>query len=109
MSFDKGFWRKTTFADLSKLISKVIMPKKGRLNKEEYEREHSMGFKKRRRRHAAIESDINCLEHHGLSRCPDKGKDHFRRYAALGIFAYNLHRIGNFLIEKDKIELQVAA
>lgn len=109
ISFDKGFWRKITFADLSKLISKVIMPKKGRLSKEEYEREHSMEFKKRRRRHAAIESDINCLEHHGLNRCPDKGKDHFRRYAALGILAYNLHRIGKFLIEKDKIELQTAA
>jgi hypothetical protein len=109
MSFDKGYWRKGNFAGLSELISKVIMPKKGRLNKEEYEREHSMEFKKRRRRHATIESDINCLEHHGLNRCPDKGKDHFRRYAALGILAYNLHRIGNFLIEKDKIELQTAA
>ncbi len=50
--------------------------------------------------------NINCLEHHGLNRCPDKGKKHFRQYAALGILAYNLHKLGNILLEKDRKALK---
>lgn len=109
VSFDKGFWSKSNFAEISKLISQVIMPKKGRLNREEYEREHSAEFKIKRKRHAAVESDINALEHHGLNRCPDKGKEHFRRYAAIGVLSFNIHRIGNFLLEEDRKNQQKAA
>jgi hypothetical protein len=109
ISFDKGFWSKSNFAEISKIISQVIMPKKGRLNKEEYEREHNIEFIRKRKRHAAIESDINALEHHGLNRCPDKGKEHFRSYAALGIVSYNIHRLGNFLLEEDRINQKKAA
>jgi len=109
ISFDKGFWSKSNFAEISKIISQVIMPKKGRLNKEEYEREHNIEFIRKRNRHAGIESDINALEHHGLNRCPDKGKEHFRSYAALGIVSYNIHRLGNFLLEEDRINQKKAA
>jgi len=48
-------------------------------------------------KHSAVESNINCLEHHGLDRCPDKGYAAYCRYAGLGVLAYNLHRIGNNL------------
>lgn len=34
-------------------------------------------FKKLRNKHSAVESKINSLEHHGLDRCPDKGKRTF--------------------------------
>ncbi|MFQ5604351.1 MAG: hypothetical protein ACE5HS_13870 [bacterium] len=81
------------------------MPKKGRLNKEEYEREHAKEFKALRNAHAAVESDINSLEHHGLNRCPDKGLTNFKKYAAFGILAYNLHRLGNVLIEQEREQL----
>lgn len=109
ISFDKGFWSKPNFVELSKIIPQVIMPKKGRLNREEYEREHNIEFKKKRKRHAAVESDINALEHHGLNRCPDKGRKHFRRYAAIGVLSFNIHRIGNFLLEEDRKNQQKAA
>ncbi len=46
----------------------------------------------------AVESDINCLEHHGLNRCPDKGMRAYNRYVGLGVLAYNLHKIGNRII-----------
>ena len=78
------------------------MPKKGRLDKQEKQREGDKEFKRLRRRHAAVESDINALEHHGLNRCPDRGLDHFKRYASLGILALNLHRLGNILLEADR-------
>jgi IS5 family transposase len=102
VSYDKGFWSPGNYGELSKRVPQVIMPKKGRLNTSEYEREHSPGFKSLRRKHSAIESDINALEHHGLDRCPDKGIEHFRSYTALGILALNLHRVGNLLLERER-------
>lgn len=55
-----------------------------------------------RKQHSAVESSINCLEHHGLNRCPDKGLSHFKKYAALGILDCNLHKLGNLLQEKER-------
>ncbi|MFT5188161.1 MAG: IS5 family transposase, partial [Verrucomicrobiales bacterium] len=40
------------------------------------------------------------LEQHGLDRCPDKGLHGYKRYAGLGVLAYNLHRIGKGLLEQ---------
>ena len=102
ISYDKGFWNKENYAIILSKIKNVIMPKKGKLNKEEYAREHGKDFIIKRRKHSAIESDINSLEHHGLDRCPDKGKRNFRRYAALGVLSMNLHRLGNALIAKEE-------
>jgi hypothetical protein len=102
MSFDKSFWSPKNYKDLNQLVEQVISPKKGKLNKQEYEREHAKQFKALRAKHAAVESDINCLEHHGLNRCPDKGIGHFKRYTSLGVLAYNLHKLGNILLERDR-------
>lgn len=102
ISFDKGYWNKDNYTIISSKVKNVTMPKKGKLNKEEYAREHDKEFIKKRRKHSAIESDINGLEHHGLDRCPDKGKINFRRYAALGVLSLNLHRLGNALIAEEK-------
>lgn len=106
ISYDKGFWSKGNNATLTQIMRNLIMPKKGKLNKEEYSREHSKQFKALRNKHSAIESDINSLEHHGLNRCPDKGLEHFKRYIALGILSFNLHRLGNILIENDRKVLE---
>lgn len=102
ISFDKGFWSKEIFEKLTYKVADLIMPKKGKLNKNEYVREHSKQFRSLRKKHSAIESDINSLEHHGLNRCPDKGIKHFRKYVALGILSFNLHRLGNVLLENDR-------
>lgn len=88
------------------MVSSLILPKRGKLNKLEYEREHSKTFLSLRRQHAVIESDINSLEHHGLNRCPDKGFSHFKTYASLGILSFNLHRLGNILIEEERNEIE---
>jgi IS5 family transposase len=102
-SFDKGFYSKDNLQTLQQSgIDEVIMPKKGKLNKEEKQRERAKEFKKLRYAHSAIESNINMLEHHGLNRCVDKGLHGYKRYTGLSVLAYNLHILGNCLIEQEK-------
>jgi len=101
ISFDKGFWRPENKLALQMYFPNVIMPKKGKKNKEEQEEEKSKIFKKLRNKHSAVESNINSIEHHGLDRCPDKGKKGFVKYAALGILSYNLHRLGLIVMSKQ--------
>ena len=103
LSTDKGFYSKENYIyAVNTGIEKVIMPKKGKLNKTEYEREHDKNFIKLRNKHSAVESNINMLEHHGLNRCVDKGRPNLKRYVALSVLAYNLHIIGNELIKRKK-------
>jgi len=102
-SFDKGFYSKDNLHALQQSgIQEVIMPKKGRLNKEEKQRESSKQFKQLRYEHSAVESNINMLEHHGLNRCADKGLHGYKRYVGLSVLAYNLHILGNSLIREEK-------
>jgi len=102
-SFDKGFYSKDNLHALQQSgIQEVIMPKKGKLNKEERQRESAKQFKGLRYAHSAVESNINMLEHHGLNRCADKGLHGYKRYVGLSILAYNLHILGNCLIAQEK-------
>ena len=102
-SFDKGFYSKENLCALQQSgIQKVIMPKKGKLNKEEKQRESTKEFKQLRYAHSAVESNINMLEHHGLNRCADKGLHGYKRYVGLSVLAYNLHILGNCLIKQEK-------
>lgn len=102
-SLDKGFWKKENKELLELYFAKVIMPKKGNKNKAEQAEESEKQFKKLRNKHSAVESNINSLEHHGLNRCPDKGKKGFKNYTAMGVLAYNLHRLGILmLLQREK-------
>lgn len=107
-SFDKGFWLKTNKELLEMEIPQVIMPKLGRRNKEEEALEHSPSFKRLKNRHSAIESNINELENRGLDRCPERGYQHFKRYIGLGVAAYNLKKIGKYLLDGQREELKKA-
>jgi hypothetical protein len=100
LSVDKGFSRVEDRQLLELYILEVIMPKRGKRNSQEQAREHERSFVALRRKHSAIESDINCLEHHGLDRCLDKGLHGFKRYVGFGVLAYNLHKIGQRLLER---------
>jgi IS5 family transposase len=100
-SFDKGYWHKDNKWILSTEVPNVIMPKKGKRNKQEEEEEHSLEFKKLRNKHSAIESNINELEHSGLDRCPDRGYHGFKRYIGMGVVAHNLQGIGKELLRQE--------
>ncbi len=103
VSFDKGFWSKKNFEELDRIVPTLVLPKKGKRNAVENQRESEKKFKQLRKQHSAVESNINMLEQHGLNRCPDRGLKHFKNYTALGIVSYNLHRLGN-LLKKEKIK-----
>ena len=101
-SFDKGFWDKTVKQLLQLVIPVVIMPKLGKLNKEELVEQSSRKFKRLKNKHSAIESNINELENRGLDRCPDKGIMNYKRYISLAICAYNLKKIGRQLLKQQR-------
>lgn len=103
-SFDKGFWNKDNKELLQTSVDKVIMPKLGKRNKTEEEEEKSRSFKKYKNMHSTIESNINELEHRGLDRCPDRGILNYKRYIALSVCAYNLKKIGKYILEKKREE-----
>ena len=105
-SFDKGYYTKENKELLELFINELVMPKKGKLSAEEHKVESSCRFVKLRHKHSAIESNINELENRGLGRCPDRGYAHFKLYVSLGITAYNLHKIGNELLRRDKEKLE---
>jgi len=99
-SFDKGFHSPTNQVELAKRLDRVVLPKKGRCNKTEQERENSKEFKTGRRQHSAVESGINALEVHGLDRCLDHGLHGFKRYVALAVVARNIQKLGAELQKK---------
>ena len=78
------------------------MPKRGKKNAAETERESGKKFVALRKHHSAVESEINSLEHHGLNRCLDVGLAGSLRYTGLGVMSYNLHVIGRGLLARER-------
>lgn len=105
-SFDKGYWHKDNKELLSKMVKTLVLPKKGKCNKEERQEESHRVFKNLRNKHSAVESNINELEHRGLNRCPDRGYKNFKRYVGLACSAYNLHKIGSEIIRQSTLITQ---
>lgn len=102
LSFDRGFYSQLNKEYLAKKIPLPVLPKKGKKNKREVEEEAAAPFKKAKRKHSAVESNIHQLECNGLDRCPDKGEQNFKRYCALAVVSYNLHRLGSSLLEAQR-------
>ncbi len=100
LSFDKGFTRREDRELLSLYVPTVVMPKRGKKNAAELERESDRKFVALRQQHSAVESEINCLEHHGLNRCLDMGLPGYLRYVGYGVLSYNLHMIGRELLAR---------
>ena len=101
LSFDKGFTRREDRELLGLYVPTVVMPKRGKKNAAELERESEKEFVALRRQHSAVESEINSLEHHGLNRCLDLGLPGYLRYVGYGVMSYNLHVIGRELLARE--------
>jgi IS5 family transposase len=97
LSFDKGFTRAADREVIGLYVPIVVMPKRGKKTAADTEREQDKKFVALRRRHSAVESDINTLEHHGLNRCLDVGLAGYLRYVGYGVLSYNLHVLGREL------------
>ncbi|WP_244886736.1 ISNCY family transposase [Endozoicomonas montiporae] len=102
VSYDKGFWSPGNLEKLEVLLEHSVLPKKGRLSANDKKRECHPEFIRARRKHSAVESDINALEANGLDKCPDKGIEGFERYVALAVVASNLKRLGKILLTRDR-------
>lgn len=102
LSFDKGFTRAADRELLSLYVPEVAMPKRGKKNAAETERESAKKFVALRHQHSAVESAINSLEHHGLNRCLDVGIKGYQRYVGYGVMSYNLHVIGRELLARQR-------
>lgn len=109
VSMDKGFHSPSNQKRLAEIIPFPVLPKKGKRNADEWERESHPRFRRLRCRHSAVESAINALEAHGLDRCPDHGIDGFKRYVALAVVARNLHRLGAILLAAEAERLREAS
>jgi len=100
-SYDKGFHSPENQQKLREELDFVVLPKKGKRNPEEQAHEGSDRFGELRRKHSAVESAINALEHNGLDRCKDYGLEGFKRYVALAVVARNIHRLGCILQQQE--------
>ena len=87
---------------MSLYVPRVVMPKRGKKNAAELERESDKKFVALRQQHSAVESEINSLEHHGLNRCLDMGLPGYLRYVGYGVLSYNLHMIGRELLSRER-------
>jgi len=105
-SFDKGFHSPDNQERLAKLLTRCVLPRKGKLDNEQRKCESTESFKELRRAHAAVESGINALENHGLDRVLDYGLEGFERYVALAIVARNVHLLGSKLQEMELAALE---
>jgi IS5 family transposase len=101
-SFDKGFHSPSNQQELARLLTTVIMPKKGRLSETDQLREHSEEFRCAKRRHSAVESAINALQVHGLDLWPDHGIDGFKRYVGLSVLARNIQKLGAIVLQTER-------
>jgi len=101
LSFDKGFTRTQDRELLSLYVPTVVMPKRGKKNAAEQERESEKKFVALRHQHSAVESEMNSLEHHGLNRCLDLGLPGYLRYVGYGVMSYNLHMIVRELLARQ--------
>jgi hypothetical protein len=101
-SVDRNYYNSVLKELLSERVPLLVMPKKGKKNEKEKAAEQEADFQKYHRKHSAIESNINALEHRGLDKCPDKGIEHFNTYVHLAVCAYNLHRIGAEMLKTEK-------
>ena len=101
-SFDRGFWSPGNKSRLDGMLESSVLPKKGGKSKADREREESEEFVKGRRRHPAVESAINALNHKGLGRVRDHGVRGFARCVALSVLSANVHRLGKLVMKKEE-------
>lgn len=107
-SFDKGFHSPANQVALREHLDLSVLPKKGRLNKADKEKETAEAFQSARRQHSAVESAINALEVHGLDKCPDHGIDGFKRYVSMAVLARNIQKLGAELRKQEREREQAA-
>ncbi len=100
ISFDRGFHSSLAKGNLGEIFKTVVMPKPGYKSSSVEQEESAEDYVQLRKKHSAVESNINELQHTGMDLVPDKGLDGFKDYVAFGVLAYNLRRLGKIVLEQ---------
>ena len=97
---DRGYWSPENFALLKReKVKHISLPKKGKLNPLEKQRQRNYHFKKLQRWRAGGEAKIAWLKRKfGLRRCLDKGEFAYGRWVGAGILANNLTVFAKMMI-----------
>ena len=109
LSFDRGFHSPLNQEQLADIVADVCLPKPGRKQSVEQDKNASAAFHEARRRHSGVESAIGALQSgNGLVRCRDASEVGFERYVALAVLGRNIHALGKMLIAKDNAGIPAA-
>jgi len=109
-SFDRGFHSEKNQQELATLLAHPCLPKPGRVQAAEQERQATVEFRQSRQRHPGIESAINALQSgNGLARCRDHSSLGYRRYVGLGVLGHNLSVMGKRLLQMEAPNSEAAA
>ncbi len=103
-SYDRGFYSPEVREKLDEMLDVNAMPKKGRMTKEEQERQSDPAFQRARKRHPGVESALNNLDHRGWNLVRETSREGFARVVATAILAANVHRLGRLLREQEIIK-----
>ena len=88
---DGGYWSGEEFEKIQKLVAVVSIPKKGRRNQVEQEREHDPLFRLAQAFRAGVEGSISFVKRYlRLVRCMSKGWEHYAATVGATVFAHNL-------------------
>lgn len=109
-SFDRGFHSEANQRELAKLVTHPCLPKPGRVQAAEQEKQGTVEFRQSRQRHPGIESAIGALQSgNGLVRCRDHSSVGYNRYVGLGVLGRNLFVLGKRLLQRKVPESEAAA
>lgn len=103
ISFDRGYYSLLGEKALQKIFTTVVMPKPGKKTASRELAEATPEFEQARRKHCAVESNINELEQSGADKVPDKGIDGFKKYVGWSVLAHNLKRLGELVIKREAL------
>lgn len=108
-SLDRGFYSGAAKKFFQKIFVQVIMPKYGKKSAKIEQEENEASYVSLRKKHSAVESNINELQHGGIDFVPDKSLEGFKEYVGLGVVAHNLKRLGKILIAQKKAKEKAAS
>ncbi len=101
ISFDRGFYSSLGEEFLKKIFDRVVMPKPGKKTEKRQMEESDPDFVRLRKKHSAVESNINELEQSGANKVPDKTLEGFKKYVGWSVLAHNLKRLGKLVTEQE--------
>lgn len=103
ISLDRGYYSQLGEKSLQKIFTTVVMPKPGKKTASRELIEATSEYEDARRKHSAVESNINELEQSGADKVPDKGLDGFKKYVGWSVLAHNLKRLGELVIKREAL------